>query len=38
MFDDHDIFDGWGSYDPPLQLCPVFQVRWAPGQHQMGYL
>jgi hypothetical protein len=23
--DDHDIFDGWGSYDPGLQACPVFQ-------------
>jgi hypothetical protein len=25
MWDDHDIFDGWGSYDPGLQACPVFQ-------------
>ncbi|KAL6748880.1 hypothetical protein V8C86DRAFT_1099175 [Haematococcus lacustris] len=24
-WDDHDIFDGWGSYDPELQTCPVFQ-------------
>lgn len=23
----HDIFDGWGSYPEPLQLCDVFQVR-----------
>ena len=25
-WDDHDIFDGWGSYPEPLQLCDVFQV------------
>jgi hypothetical protein len=25
MWDDHDIFDGWGSYDPGLQQCEVFQ-------------
>ena len=25
MWDDHDIFDGWGSYDPDLQSCPVYQ-------------
>ena len=25
MYDDHDIFDGWGSYPPRLQLCPVFK-------------
>lgn len=24
MWDDHDIFDGWGSYPPELQNCPVF--------------
>lgn len=23
---DHDIFDGYGSYDPDMQGCPVFQV------------
>jgi len=26
MWDDHDIFDGWGSYAPELQSCPLFQV------------
>ena len=25
-WDDHDIFDGWGSYDDELQACPVFQA------------
>ena len=25
VWDDHDIFDGWGSYDAELQACPVFQ-------------
>ncbi len=25
MWDDHDIFDGWGSYDPKLQDSPVYQ-------------
>ena len=24
-WDDHDIFDGWGSYAMELQFCPVFQ-------------
>lgn len=25
MWDDHDIFDGWGSYQADRQRCPVFQ-------------
>jgi len=25
MWDDHDIFDGWGSYVPEQQDCAVFQ-------------
>lgn len=25
MWDDHDIFDGWGSYPPERQACPVFR-------------
>ncbi|MCY3593082.1 MAG: alkaline phosphatase D family protein [Acidobacteria bacterium] len=25
MWDDHDIFDGWGSYDPDIQTCDVYQ-------------
>ncbi|MFO1371319.1 MAG: alkaline phosphatase D family protein [Candidatus Competibacteraceae bacterium] len=26
MWDDHDIFDGWGSYPANLQDCPVYQT------------
>ncbi|TPX64988.1 hypothetical protein SpCBS45565_g05482 [Spizellomyces sp. 'palustris'] len=26
IVDDHDIFDGFGSYPEPLQQCPVFQA------------
>jgi len=25
MWDDHDIFDGWGSYDPKDQACDVYK-------------
>lgn len=25
MWDDHDIIDGWGSYSPEFQQCPVMQ-------------
>lgn len=25
MWDDHDIFDGWGSYSPEMQRCHLFQ-------------
>lgn len=25
MWDDHDIFDGWGSYSTQMQGCPLFQ-------------
>jgi hypothetical protein len=28
-WDDHDIFDGWGSYSTELQSCPVFQGIYA---------
>lgn len=28
MWDDHDIFDGWGSYPPEQQAAPVFQGIW----------
>lgn len=27
LWDDHDIWDGWGSYPEHLQNCPVFQGR-----------
>jgi hypothetical protein len=26
MWDDHDIFDGWGSYSPAMQQSEVFQT------------
>lgn len=26
MWDDHDIFDGWGSYPEKLTNCPVYQA------------
>ncbi|HEU4622005.1 MAG TPA: alkaline phosphatase family protein [Burkholderiaceae bacterium] len=26
MWDDHDIFDGWGSYTPEMQQCPLAQT------------
>ncbi len=26
MWDDHDIFDGWGSYPRDLQTCPVYKA------------
>jgi len=29
MWDDHDIFDGWGSYAPVLQECAVFKGIYA---------
>ncbi len=29
MWDDHDIFDGWGSYPQALQQSPVFQGLWS---------
>lgn len=29
MWDDHDIFDGWGSHPPEIQDCPVFQGLFA---------
>ena len=28
MWDDHDIMDGWGSYPPERQNCPVFNGLW----------
>lgn len=37
MWDDHDIWDGWGSYPEPIQACPVFQVG-PRGQRDMRQL
>jgi hypothetical protein len=35
-WDDHDIFDGWGSYSKELQACPVFQGVYQAAKY--GYL
>ena len=32
VYDDHDIFDGWGSYDEKLQTSPVFQGLFAAAE------
>jgi len=43
MWDDHDIFDGWGSYAKELQECYVYKALFAAArdafalyQHQVG--
>ncbi|MEO3432308.1 alkaline phosphatase D family protein [Inquilinus sp. CAU 1745] len=32
MWDDHDLIDGWGSYLPERQNCPVFAGLWPIAQ------
>ena len=32
MWDDHDIFDGWGSYPPDRQNCDVYQKIFAEAE------
>jgi hypothetical protein len=36
MWDDHDIFDGWGSWQPKWQQCPVFQGVWAAAREHFA--
>ena len=36
MWDDHDIFDGWGSHDPEWQACAVFQGIYAAAREQFA--
>ncbi len=36
MWDDHDIVDGWGSYPPERQSCPVFQGIFAVADQHFG--
>jgi hypothetical protein len=36
-WDDHDIFDGWGSYPEELQESAVFQVGGGGGQLGVGF-
>lgn len=33
MWDDHDIFDGWGSFPADIQACPVFQQIYSTAKH-----
>jgi hypothetical protein len=37
MWDDHDIFDGWGSHDPKWQACPVFRGIYAAAREQFAF-
>lgn len=34
MWDDHDIFDGWGSHSHAFQNCSVFRSVWAAAREQ----
>jgi hypothetical protein len=36
IWDDHDIFDGWGSHDPKWQACPVFRGIYAAAREQFA--
>ncbi len=36
MWDDHDIFDGWGSHSPAKQRCPMFQRVWSAAREQFA--
>ncbi|HET6521418.1 MAG TPA: alkaline phosphatase D family protein, partial [Geminicoccaceae bacterium] len=36
MWDDHDIFDGWGSHDPEWQACPVFRGIYAAAREHFA--
>jgi hypothetical protein len=31
-WDDHDTFDGWGSYPANIQTCPLFQMLFQQSQ------
>ncbi|MGH6916742.1 MAG: alkaline phosphatase D family protein, partial [Geminicoccaceae bacterium] len=36
MWDDHDIFDGWGSWAAKWQRCPVFQGLWTAAREHFA--
>jgi hypothetical protein len=36
MWDDHDIFDGWGSWSAKWQGCPTFQGIWAAAREHFA--
>lgn len=38
MWDDHDIFDGWGSYPEPLTQCAVYQAIFTEAKHHFELL
>lgn len=38
MWDDHDIFDGWGSYPDDIQHCDTYQVIFAAAKKHFELL
>ena len=36
MWDDHDIFDGWGSHPKALQNCPVYRGIWSAAREHFA--
>jgi PhoD related phosphatase len=36
MWDDHDIFDGWGSHPQALQRCPVYRGIWSAAREHFA--
>jgi hypothetical protein len=36
MWDDHDIFDGWGSHPKELQSCPVHRGIWSAAREHFA--
>ncbi|GJE33771.1 alkaline phosphatase family protein [Methylobacterium oxalidis] len=36
MWDDHDILDGWGSYPPEWEDCPVLQGIWSAAREHFA--
>jgi PhoD related phosphatase len=36
MWDDHDIFDGWGSWSAKWQECPTFRGIWAAARENFA--
>lgn len=38
MWDDHDIFDGWGSYPEDIQTCDVYKAIFASAKKHFALL
>ncbi|MFC0116555.1 alkaline phosphatase D family protein [Pseudoalteromonas xiamenensis] len=38
MWDDHDIFDGWGSYPEDIQTCEVYSAIFAEAKNHFDLL